>query len=144
MELKLSCPQCKHKQAHVLTWPLENCVCDFCQNPLLIHSTDSFSNQKRIDQCPVCGAAHLYRRKDFNQKLGILLVVLGVALAYYTYGLSLLVVTLIDFFLVRRVREVGICYQCQTEFRNSRLLDALHPFDLELFDYYRNLRERVP
>jgi hypothetical protein len=68
----------------------------------------------------------------------------GVALAYFTYGLSLLVVTLIDFFLVRRVREVGVCYQCQAEFRKSDLVDALKPFDLELFDYYRNLRERLP
>ena len=82
----------------------------------------------------------MYRRKDFNQKLGILLVVVGVLLAYFTYGLSLLGVTLIDFFLFRKVREVGICYQCHAEFRKSLLIDQLVPFDLELFDYYRNLK----
>jgi predicted amidophosphoribosyltransferase len=144
MELKLSCPQCKNKQKRVLSWPLGTVVCEGCKKPLLEHSTEALLNQKRIDQCPVCGAAHLYRRKDFNQRLGILLVVVGVVLAYFTYGLSLLVVTLIDFFLVRRVREVGVCYQCQAEFRKSDLVDSLKPFDLELFDYYRNLRERLP
>ncbi|NBX77200.1 MAG: hypothetical protein EBQ92_11645 [Proteobacteria bacterium] len=144
MELKLSCPHCQKPQRQLLSWPLGPSFCESCQTPLLVHPTESFLNQKQLDQCPLCGSAHLYRRKDFNQKLGIVLVVLGVALAYFTYGVSLLIVTFIDFFLVRKVKEVGVCYQCKTEFRNSPLVAGLEPFDLELFDYYRNLRARVP
>ncbi|NBV51846.1 hypothetical protein EBR78_11600, partial [bacterium] len=83
---------------------------------------------------------HLYQRKDFNQKLGIGLIVLGVVLAYFTYGLSLLLVTGIDWWLSKRIPPMGACYRCKSEFRNSKLIRSMEPFNLQLYDYYRNLR----
>jgi len=141
MDIRFSCSQCQKQLIQSISWPVEGVSCEACQKALFPHATEAFINHKRLDQCPICGAAHLYRRKDFNQKLGIFLVVIGVVLAYFTYGISLLVVTLIDFFLLKKIGEVGICYQCKTEFRHSGLVDDLPPFDLELFDYYRNLKK---
>jgi len=97
MEVTAKCPKCHNWQ--VFTPPPD--ACPKCGGALMAHRTEAF------DQCPVCGAAHLYRQKDFNRKLGVGLVVIGVILAYWTYGLSLLAVTLIDWLLVRRVGQVG-------------------------------------
>lgn len=88
----------------------------------------------------MCGAAHLYRQKDFNRKWGLALVALGVIFAYWTYGISLVVVTLLDWVISRRVKEVATCYRCQVVFRDTPLIADVAPFDLELQDYYRNLK----
>jgi len=143
VNIQVSCPHCQHTVTTELKWPLSDLFCASCNQLVFPHLTDSLKNQKKLEQCPACGASHLYRRKDFNQRLGIFLIVLGISLAYFTYGISLLAVTLLDFFLFRRVQEVGICYSCEAQFRNSPLVEALEPFDLELFDYYKNLKERT-
>lgn len=108
-----------------------------CEMPLLPYATDKFLRDQSLNQCPHCGAAHLYRQRDFNRRVGVALVVVGIGLAYWTYGISLLVVTAVDWWLYRRVGEVGCCYQCTTLFRGETIA-ALEPFDLELEDYYRS------
>jgi hypothetical protein len=140
MDVKVLCPDCSHRFRQSIAFPNPILVCPHCSATPLKHPTQTFTEGTALNQCPICGSSHLYHRKDFSQKLGIVLVVLGVALAYFTYGLSLLVVTLIDFFLFKRTHEVGICYQCQSEFRKSELITQLEPFDLQLFDYYRSLK----
>jgi hypothetical protein len=139
MLIRTFCPHCKTEFAGELSFPHPKLLCLHCHQEVLSFCTEYFLEGKKLDQCPFCGASHLYRRKDFNQNWGIILVISGVLLAYFTYGLSLLLVTLIDFFLFRRVKEVGICYQCKSEFRNSLLIDQLEPFNLQVFDYYKNL-----
>lgn len=139
MNLRSFCPYCQQDMDLTFDWPLEAPQCPHCQKNVFQNATDLFSHNKKLDQCPLCGASHLFKRKDFNQKLGIGLIVLGVLGAYFTYGLSLLLVTLMDWFLFRRVGELGSCYQCKAEFRDSPLLESLIPFDLEISDYYRNL-----
>jgi uncharacterized CHY-type Zn-finger protein len=142
MEFSARCPFCQQEQKAELQFPLEALPhCSSCKKTLFPHPTHNFQKEAFLDQCPVCGSAHVFKRKDFNQKLGIALIVVGVVLAYFTYGLSLLVVTLIDFFLFKRIKEVGICYQCEAEFRNHPMITNLPTFDLELHDYYRNLKK---
>ncbi len=90
--------------------------------------------------CPRCKCEHLYRRKDFNRKFGITLIAVGVVLSYWTYGVSLVVVTLLDWLLSITVGEVGICYQCEEQFRDKEMVKQLPPFNLSLHDYYMNLK----
>jgi len=80
----------------------------------------------------------VYQQKDFNRTIGVSLLVVGVILSFWTYGISLLVVTLIDFLLYRFVGNVGVCYQCQSAFRDDPAIARLEPFNLQLHDYYRS------
>jgi len=139
MQITAPCPHCSHLQTFDFSHSQVLNKCVKCDKPLLPHATQGLLEGTKLNQCPLCGAAHLYQRKDFNQKLGVALIVIGVLLAYFTYGLSLLVVTLIDFFLFKKIKEVGICYQCGAQFRNSPLIHSLDAFNLQLFDYYKNL-----
>lgn len=140
MKIQALCPHCKKWISNEFAFPSSEFRCPQCQNDLFLFKTDSFVTGKKLEQCPSCGASHLYRRKDFNQKTGIALVALGVALAYFTYGISLLMVTLIDFFLFRKIKEMGTCYQCKLEIRQSELIKTLEPFNLQILDYYKNLK----
>ena len=86
---------------------------------------------------------HEYLQKHISSYISILKKIILKVKNYFTYGISLLVVTLIDFFLFKRIKELGVCYQCEAEFRNHSMITNLPAFDLELHDYYRNLKKDV-
>lgn len=117
--------------------------CPRCEKfpAILKFETDEFKSEGLLNQCPVCGAKPLYRQKDFNRRLGVLLLVVGVFFSYMTYGLSLVILALFDVILYRSVKEIGTCYQCGTVFRNNDHIKKLEPFNLSIHDYFRNLKK---
>lgn len=136
MELDAICPHCKDRLT--LSALDATTTCPKCKATLLCHPTDQFLSSGTLDQCPLCGCAHLYRQKDFNRRLGIALIVAGVLAAPFTYGVSILLVTLLDFIIYRVVGEVGCCYQCHSVFRETPAIESLGPFQLQLHDHYKN------
>jgi hypothetical protein len=87
-------------------------------------------SSRAVHECPICGCTHLYRQRDFNRGLGCLLVAIGAALVPWTYGLSLIVLSLVDLWLYRRLREAVVCYRCDTVFRDARPTAGQGEFDL--------------
>ncbi len=85
---------------------------------------------ERIRFCPLCGSRHLYRERDFNRALGCLLVVIGAALVPWTYGLSLILLSLVDLWLYRRLSLAVVCYRCDTLYRDARPTAGQGEFDL--------------
>jgi predicted RNA-binding Zn-ribbon protein involved in translation (DUF1610 family) len=139
-EIQAKCPHCH--TVKLLPYPYEeaSAVCVSCSADLIAHPTLAFHNEGRLDQCPICGSAHLYRQKDFNRRLGVAIVLFGVLFSYYTYGLSLLLVAVIDWLIYRRVGEVASCYACHSVYRGFSSVTAVPPFNLSLHDYYRSIR----
>jgi hypothetical protein len=84
----------------------------------------------QIRQCLVCGCRHLYRQRDLNRALGCLLVAVGAALVPWTYGLSLVLLAVVDLALYYRLPEAVVCYRCDTVFRDARPTPRQAPFDL--------------
>jgi len=87
-----------------------------------------------IDHCAACGHAELYFQKDFNRRTGITLVVIGSIFVPWTYGLSLLGVTILDYIVWRIVKDVIVCYDCQAVHRGYPPNPRLEPFDLVIHD----------
>ncbi len=87
-----------------------------------------------IDRCAACGHDQLYFQKDFNRTTGIALVVIGSIFVPWTYGLSLLGVTILDYVVWRLVKDVIVCYRCQAVHRGYPPNPALKPFDLVTHD----------
>gem|GEM_PF-487712 len=87
-----------------------------------------------IERCAACGHEQLYFQKDFNRTTGIALVVLGSIFVPWTYGLSLLGVTILDYVVWRMVKEVVVCYQCQAVHRGYPAGPEVKPFDLVIHD----------
>ena len=138
MEIVGSCPRCQ-KEIDVPYFPRERTPrCSHCRGVIFIHATDDFLEKGTFDQCSLCGASHLYRQRDFNHRLGMGIVVVGVLFSYFTYGLSLLIATLVDWTLYRAVGEVVCCYQCHAVFRGFAKIAEVEPFNLVFHDFYRN------
>ena len=87
-----------------------------------------------IDRCAACGHQELYFQKDFNRRTGIALVVLGSVFVPWTYGLSLLGVTILDYVVWRIVKDVIVCYECQAVHRGYPPNPVWKPFDLITHD----------
>jgi hypothetical protein len=87
-----------------------------------------------IDRCAACGHEQLYFQKDFNRRTGIALVVVGAILVPWTYYLSLLAATILDYIVWRIVKDVIVCYECQAVHRGYPANPALKPFDLVIHD----------
>jgi len=87
-----------------------------------------------IDRCAACAHEELFFQKDFNRRTGIALVVLGSIFVPWTYGLSLLGVTILDYVVWRIVKDVIVCYDCQAVHRGYPPNPAIKPFDLIIHD----------
>lgn len=103
--------------------------CDRCGAP-----NDVVASAGIIERCAACGHDQLYFQKDFNRKTGIALVVVGSIFVPWTYGLSLLGVTILDYIVWRLVKNVIVCYRCQAVHRGYPANPALKPFDLVTHD----------
>lgn len=129
------CPECKTYQEIPLTDNLE-LICPKCQNKW--GSIESV--EKILDRCPVCTCRQFYTTKDFNSFIGCSIMLVGIVLVPWTYGLSLPVFALIDWLLHKRVPTIVICYRCATEFRNLTVPKQLKPFMHHIglkYDKYR-------
>ena len=90
-------------------------------------------------------------RKDFPQRLGVALVVIGIvgsSIAWYysnvlwTFGI-LFATALIDVALYTIVGDALMCYRCQAQYRGVEEMDTHGEFDLETHEKYRQLEARL-
>ena len=79
-----------------------------------------------VEACAFCGGHAFFLQKDFDQRLGCLIMAasLGVALlAGWKFGWIwftpvLLVSVVVDWIVAARIRPVTICYRCDAEYRD--------------------------
>jgi len=100
-----------------------------------------------LQKCPDCGCADLFVRKDFPQKLGLLIVSIAgitfLALAasrthFYLGAIVLLVAAAIDALLYAFVPKITVCYRCRAEFRDRPINPQHHGFELAIGEKYRH------
>lgn len=87
-----------------------------------------------IQHCGACGEVEMYIQKDFNRATGITLVVIGAIFVPWTYGLSLLAVTIVDYALYYYLSDVTVCYECRAVHRGYRSNPEHKQFDLAVHD----------
>jgi DNA-directed RNA polymerase subunit RPC12/RpoP len=123
------CSQCEAGLAREPGEPAS--VCEHCGAASLVTAPPA---DAVIERCAACGHPELYFQKDFNRKTGIALVVLGSIFVPWTYGLSLLAVTILDYAVWRVLKDVIVCYDCQAVHRGYPANPAIKPFDLATHD----------
>ncbi|HZI95041.1 MAG TPA: hypothetical protein VFE84_12415 [Patescibacteria group bacterium] len=104
--------------------------CRSCGKTLPFQSPGAVAPGGAVTICPFCGDDKLYLVKDFDQRIGCLIVAVGAALVPWTYGLSLAVCALIDWLAYRLLPLVTVCYICATKYRGAPLNPDHKPFDL--------------
>jgi predicted nucleic acid-binding Zn ribbon protein len=123
------CKNCDARLARVPGEPAHPCEQCGAVNDVVAPPADAI-----IERCAACGHDQLYFQKDFNRTTGIALVVLGSIFVPWTYGLSLLGVTILDYIVWRLVKNVIVCYRCQAVHRGYAQNPAIKPFDLVVHD----------
>ena len=129
MSVHYLCTQCDHRLGRDAGEPAQ--ACDRCGT-----ASDVVAPLEGaiIERCAACGHDQLYFQKDFNRAMGIAIIVIGAIFVPWTYYLSLLAVTILDYIVWRLVKDVIVCYRCQAVHRGYPPNPTLKPFDLVVHD----------
>ena len=154
MQILARCPQC---DAGLPVQAVERDTairCGRCGRDIPLDVSDALQADRGVDVCPVCRGADFYRRKDFDPKLGLTVVIVGAAISagFYWFGRDLIAYSilagaaLIDLFVYGRLKDLTVCYRCHTEFRGPEARRApafdLHTADVLEQEYERKIGRR--
>jgi DNA-directed RNA polymerase subunit RPC12/RpoP len=111
--------------------------CAACGAETDLTLSPSLREAETVDVCPACDSTLLYVQRDFNQKAGLGIVIIGGVLAPFTpYYSSLIVAALIDTALYLLLPEITVCYRCHAHFRGFQRNPKHAAFDLHLAEQY--------
>ena len=149
MNITYRCPGCEKSVRAALAADSTQVVCPHCS--LAVSVPVGAVSGGRIERCLVCPSTDLFARKDFPQRLGVGLVVLGfiassIAWANYqvfwTFAI-LFVTALVDLILYLVMGESLTCYRCHAQYRGAEEIERHGGFDLETHERYRQLAARL-
>ena len=141
------CPDCEQTSRQ----ELEDCadlVCAGCDRRW--RPPGGVAADGEVERCAICGGTDLFVRKDFSQRLGLAIIVLGFLassvawyfyMKYLTYAI-LFATALIDVVLFLWVANLLQCYRCHAEYRGVNL-NPHEPFHLETHERHRQQRARL-
>jgi DNA-directed RNA polymerase subunit RPC12/RpoP len=133
-EIAFACPRCGREATAGLDG---QGACRACGGRPALDVSEALQEGPLVGHCPACGGRQLYVQRDFNQKVGLGVVVLGALLAPFTpYYSSLVVAALVDAGLYMLLPEITVCYRCHAHFRGFRRNPQHQPFDLHLAEQY--------
>lgn len=98
---------------------------------------NSENHDEVIERCRACDSKDLYLQKDFPRKIALAIVAVGIVTVPWSYGLSLLVVALIDLVIFKLTRWMTVCYRCRSEYRGFRLNPHHKEFDRHVDELYQ-------
>lgn len=133
-EIAFRCPRCGAEA----TCGLDGAGrCRRCGAETLLDLSASLRDARVVDRCPGCRGEQLYVQRDFNQKVGLAIVVVGALLAPFTpYYASLVAAVLVDAALYAVLPEITVCYRCQAHFRGFARNPRHGAFDLHVAEQY--------
>ena len=140
MKINFECDKCQNfNQFHIKN----KCeiVCNNCEEKYgIIDLNWNYNNE-----CVFCKNTHFYKRKNFNQLIGLFIIILGGGLAigfYSKYGplsyIFLGVFSLLDFILYKFTDFLGVCYSCSAEYDQVDGVDTLENFEHHDLEMYQN------
>ena len=154
MQIGYDCPTCSRPVHLAGIETLSVLACPHCGTAFEVPpggfadaSTDS---TRRLARCLVCPSNDLFVRKDFPQRIGVGIVVVGLLASCVAWGMRELVATfailfvtaLIDLVLYLLVPDCVACYRCGARYRGAGA-DGFAPFDLETHERHRQQVARV-
>ncbi len=132
-EIAFRCPACGGEA----TAGLDGRGACRCGRETALPLSESLRERRVVDLCPACGGRQLYVQRDFNQRVGLAIVVGGALLAPFTpYYSSLFVAAALDAALYALLPEIAVCYRCQAHFRRFRRNPEHLAFDLHTAEQY--------
>lgn len=111
--------------------------CGSCARETALDASGVAGDPPVVARCAACGNGLLYVQRDFNQKVGLAVVVAGGVLAPFTpFYSSLFVAAAVDAVLYLMLPEITVCYRCHAHYRGFARNPAHQAFDLHLAEQY--------
>jgi hypothetical protein len=149
MNVTFSCHSCEQTGTAEFAATDTHLVCPNCK--LEMEIPEGALADGELHHCLVCPSTELFIRKDFPQRLGVTIVVIGFALSciawynyhvYLTFGI-LFATAFIDVLLYVTVGDCLNCYRCSAQYRGLPSLDKHGAFDLSTHERYRQQAARL-
>lgn len=143
MEVAFRCPSCEKLGRHRIDEETDQFACDHCKQ--VCHVPEGAIGERSVSRCVICRGQDLFMRKDFPQRVGVAIVVIGSLASCYawyrhqvflTFGI-LFTTAAIDVLLYLLVRDAVVCYRCGAHYRGCDEWDTHGSFDLEVHERYR-------
>jgi hypothetical protein len=149
MIVSFFCPHCDQATRSDVVSAQTTLQCSHCDQSIAI-PTDAFDDQQ-LRRCIVCPSTDLFVRKDFPQRLGVAIVVLGIVGSSITWAYTYLIATfailfataLIDVLLYLVVPNALMCYRCGAMYRLAGGMERHGAFNLETHERYRQQAARM-
>lgn len=143
MLILFDCPKCLKIAHGEITPQSTEVICTNCRWSRPIGEDDLKDGGPA--HCLVCGCQDLWRQKDFDQRLGVFIVGLGIvlstiAIAYTMPGVAMMVLMvfgLADWVLYAVLPNRLVCYRCHAQYRHLAGPAEIGVFDLEVNERYR-------
>lgn len=147
MHTRFCCPRCEQPADVQLVDA--TLTCPHCG--LQIHEPPDAWEDGQLRRCLVCPSNDLFIRKDFPQRVGVAIVVIGFALScitWFNYWVMatfavLFATALADFVLYLVVGDSLACYRCGAQYRQLPDRKGYAGFDLETHERYRQQSARL-
>ena len=97
-----------------------------------------------VERCVFCGNRAFFLQKDFDQRLGCLIMAISLGLAFFVgwkfgwiwFTPVLLATVVVDWIVAARVAPVTICYRCDAEYRDVPLHPRHRAYDPHVAERY--------
>ncbi len=138
-------PSCRGRLRMSITRPgTDSTQCPRCGAPFQIDADAELAETGRVRGCTVCEGGEFFIRKDFPQRLGLLLVIVFAVVASVFYFQERIVATfatlaalvVIDAVIYLFVARVTVCYRCRAEYRGVAYNPGHASFDLATSEKY--------
>jgi hypothetical protein len=133
-EIAFRCPHCGGEAVSGLDGRGR---CARCSAEPRLELPAALRETRLIERCPACDGAQLYVQRDFNQRAGLAIVIVGAVLAPFTpYYSSLFVAAAVDALLYALLPEITVCYRCEAHLRGFARNPSHQAFDLHVAEQY--------
>lgn len=106
-------------------------ACRSCGTTQPLRFTRAHLTENRVDCCAVCGREDFYVREEPRKLMGLVYLLLGLGLAYWTYGISLVPGLLGFDRYFRKFPKLTICYHCYAKYRDCHPSPEHKEYDLQ-------------
>jgi hypothetical protein len=149
MNVTFSCPHCHEGVRCGLDGSSRELLCPAC-HAAIATPANAFDGTA-LCRCLVCPSTDLFVRKDFPQRLGVVIVAAGIVGSSVAWGMSLPIATfailfataLVDVVLYLIVPDALMCYRCGAQYRLAEGMSRHAAFNLETHERYRQQAARM-
>lgn len=146
MKVQTTCPQpeCGSTFAFDYAPGQSAALCPGCRHEISL-DTEATHAGRMLSRCPCCRCDEFFLRKDFPQKLGLLIVIGAALFSLILFARGrllgslaiLLAVVIVDMVIYALVPKITVCYRCRSTFRGFPLNTHHKGFDLATAEKYR-------